>query len=153
VNAAEVAFAEWAASEGWTATKNGWPDFMCRRGDELMAVEVKWSDGLSPFQVAACDMLARHGIPVFVWSPGGPLMPYANEDMRPSDAYRLGLAHDHLLAENIRLEYELREMLEDLRYLYFRAVSTGDRTPTVREIATRHPEWSGVRRKRRRKVA
>lgn len=70
-NPAERAFRELAESEGWDVTKRGWPDFICRRNGELMAVEVKdGSDGLSHQQYETISDLRRAGIPTFVWTPG-----------------------------------------------------------------------------------
>lgn len=68
-NHAEREFARWAESRGWRVTKRGWPDFICRRGGELMCVEVKYSDGLSWAQQQTATDLAARGIPVFVWRP------------------------------------------------------------------------------------
>jgi hypothetical protein len=67
---AEQQFAEWAESEGWTVSKRGWPDFMCRRGEERMAVEVKaGKDGLRAEQIAAISDLLDAGMPTFMWTP------------------------------------------------------------------------------------
>jgi hypothetical protein len=80
---AELLFAEWAQAQGWQVTKRGWPDFICRRGEDLMCVEVKdGSDCLSAWQQQTAADLAARGIPVFEWRrPGerdaedGPLRP------------------------------------------------------------------------------
>lgn len=70
-NVIEQQFRELAEAEGWDVTKRGWPDFLCRRNGELMAVEVKGPhDGLSAEQYEAISDLRRAGIPTFVWSPG-----------------------------------------------------------------------------------
>lgn len=107
-NAAEDAFAIWAAEHGWVVTKRGWPDFLCFRSDEIMAVEVKWSDTLSRFQERACLMLAAHGIPTFVWSPPGPLEPFeivpgAVDVAEAQDSYWLA-------KENLRLRDEIARL-------------------------------------------
>jgi hypothetical protein len=66
----EQAFREMAEAKGWDVTKRGWPDFLCRRNGELMAVEVKGPrDGLSPQQYETISDLRRVGIPTFVWGP------------------------------------------------------------------------------------
>lgn len=66
----EAEFAVWAIAQGWRVTKRGWPDFICRRGDELMAVEVKGgNDGLSAHQSDAIRDLRRAGFPTFLWTP------------------------------------------------------------------------------------
>ncbi len=66
----EADFAAWAIAEGWKVTKRGWPDFICRRSGEVMAVEVKGgNDGLSsPQHAAICDLRAL-GMPTYVWTP------------------------------------------------------------------------------------
>lgn len=69
-NPAEQSFRQLAEAEGWDVTKRGWPDFLCRRNGELMAVEVKdGNDGLSPQQYETISDLRRAGIPTFVWAP------------------------------------------------------------------------------------
>jgi hypothetical protein len=69
-NPHEDAFAQWAIEQGWTVTKKGWPDFMCRRGDEIMAVEVKGGkDFVRPEQFDTIRDLRAVGFPTFVWSP------------------------------------------------------------------------------------
>jgi hypothetical protein len=65
---AENEFRKWAESYGWRVTKKGWPDFMCRRGTEIMAVEVKWSDWLSEAQEEMLIDLHNAGIATFVWT-------------------------------------------------------------------------------------
>lgn len=67
---AERAFAAWARSEGWTVTKRGWPDFMCRRNGQVMAVEVKTGqDVVSADQSETIADLRAAGLPVWIWSP------------------------------------------------------------------------------------
>lgn len=66
-NRAETEFAVWAHAQGWAVTKRGWPDFICRRGSEIMCVEVKESTGLSHYQTATATDLAAHGLPTYVW--------------------------------------------------------------------------------------
>lgn len=66
----ERQFAEKMLAEGWDVTKRGWPDFICRRNGELMAVEVKGPhDGLSRQQYETIADLRRAGIPTYVWGP------------------------------------------------------------------------------------
>lgn len=70
LNPHESAFQHWAESEGWSVTKRGWPDFICRRNGELMAVEVKGGkDGLRSEQIAAMRDLQDAGIPTYMWMP------------------------------------------------------------------------------------
>ena len=67
----EALFAEWAESNGWHVTKRGWPDFICRRNGEIMAVEVKGgNDDISPEQVDTLDNLSAAGVPTFVYHHG-----------------------------------------------------------------------------------
>lgn len=69
-NPHEFAFYSWAVSQGWQVTKQGWPDFICRRGDEVMAVEVKGgNDGVSSYQWATLKDLRLAGLPAFLWTP------------------------------------------------------------------------------------
>ena len=67
----ETLFREWAESQGWDVTKRGWPDFICRRGKEVMAVEVKGgNDNISPEQIDTLDNLSAAGVPTFVYHHG-----------------------------------------------------------------------------------
>lgn len=69
MNLTEAAFVLWAEAEGWKVTKRGWPDFICRRGDEVMAVEVKGHhDWMRPEQWAAVKDLRMVGLPTFLWT-------------------------------------------------------------------------------------
>jgi hypothetical protein len=74
-NQAEAQFARWAQEQGWKVTKRGWPDFICRRGVERMAVEVKHTDDLSEPQRAAIIDLSAGPLPCFVWRPPSPRRP------------------------------------------------------------------------------
>lgn len=66
----EREFAAKMLAEGWDVTKRGWPDFLCRRNGELMAVEVKGPrDGLSRQQWETITDLRAAGIPTYVWGP------------------------------------------------------------------------------------
>lgn len=68
-NPHELAFYSWAVSQGWQVTKQGWPDFICRRRGEVMAVEVKGGkDFVRPEQWAAIYDLRKAGLPTFVWT-------------------------------------------------------------------------------------
>lgn len=76
MNKTEEEFAKQAALDGWIVTKRGWPDFICRRGLQVMAVEVKEKDWLSPEQDAAMRDLAVVGLATFVWTKKGGFRPY-----------------------------------------------------------------------------
>lgn len=66
----ERQFAEKMLAEGWDVTKRGWPDFICRRNGEMMAVEVKGPhDGLTSYQYETIRDLRAAGIPTYVWGP------------------------------------------------------------------------------------
>lgn len=107
---AEQQFADWAQSQGWTVSKRGWPDFICRRGDELMAVEVKAGhDGLRPEQIDAIRDLKRAGFPTFLWTP----------ELGLSEVYGTPLTESvpSLLAEIARLHRIIRGLTESPRPL------------------------------------
>jgi hypothetical protein len=159
MNDAEAAFAAWAESNGWTVSKRGWPDFICVRGPEIMAVEVKWSDNLSPEQERACAMLATHGIPTFVWSPPGPLDRVGIEaDDVAHQAYLLGLelaaaraeiktwreraGADRVAASSALAAVldERDQLLSDVRFLARRASRERDRTPRLRALLRRYAD-------------
>ncbi len=74
-NPAEAEFFDGAASAGWLLTKRGWPDFFLKRGEDVVAVEVKPADsrGLRREQVRVLAALSEAGIPCAVWSPDGGL--------------------------------------------------------------------------------
>ena len=149
-NAAERAFEAWAIAEGWSVTKRGWPDFLCYREGEAMAVEVKFSDNLSTQQRDACRLLSAHGIPTFIWSPPGPLDPFA--EVEAPDAYALTIENDRLRTENELLRAAaaddhfraagLRETIaglhRDLVYVLRQAEYIQHRPNRLREIMRRH---------------
>lgn len=74
-NPAEAEFFDGAAGAGWLLTKRGWPDFFLKRGEDVVAVEVKpaSSRGLRREQVRVLAALSGAGIPCAVWSPDGGL--------------------------------------------------------------------------------
>jgi hypothetical protein len=74
-NAAEAEFFDGAAGAGWLLTKRGWPDFFLKRGEDVIAVEVKPADsrGLRREQARVLAALSEAGIPCGIWSPDGGL--------------------------------------------------------------------------------
>ena len=120
-NKTEAEFERKAALDGWIVTKRGWPDFICRRGLEVMAVEVKESDWLSAEQEATMKDLYVVGIKTLVWTRGGfqafpaqPIdhMPSRLELMRENDALlkKIEKLEDHqaTLREKLRLSERIR---------------------------------------------
>jgi hypothetical protein len=106
VSNAEADFALWATGEGWSVTKRGWPDFLCRRDDAVIAVEVKdGNDGLSAEQHTALTDLNRAGIPTYLWTRHTGLRPYPK---MPSAESLHGLA-----LRVLELEAQLRTVIED----------------------------------------
>lgn len=69
-NKREALFAAKATTAGWAVTHNGWPDFLCWRGDQIAFVEVK-PDGqeLRYHQAIVMHRLVSLGLPCYVWSP------------------------------------------------------------------------------------
>lgn len=72
----EMEFIEWAQAQGWHVTKNGWPDFFCRRDGKVMLVEVKDRTTLTAEQADTLADLDAHGFDTFVWTPVDGLMRY-----------------------------------------------------------------------------
>lgn len=149
-NREEAVFREWATSEGWSVTKRGWPDFICRRGPAVMCVEVKDSDDLSSSQRATAGDLAAHGIPVYVWRapratrPGrtlepvtAPVPPLSGDDLTDSLRARVADLEGRVGSLSWRLESLRRRraqewaesdaaakrLTDDLGYLLRRAES------------------------------
>lgn len=121
-NEAERQFAAWAIEQGWSITKRGWPDFICRRGQEMMCVEVKsGSDHLSHAQQATASDLAAHGIPCFEWRPpncwdetDGVLKPVFETDRLVSDEHlSLRQACDRLATLNTGLALRVDSAARD----------------------------------------
>ena len=57
-------------NKGWTVLQNGWPDFLCIKNKQILAVEVKnHGDKLSPRQVRLLSALSEK-IPVQTAHPG-----------------------------------------------------------------------------------
>ena len=68
----EDAFADYIKKQGWDANKNGFPDFICTKGNEIIFVEVKASchQRLARHQVKTINILKRFfNISIFRWSP------------------------------------------------------------------------------------
>lgn len=94
-NEKEQALATLAESKGWKVSKRGWPDFMCWRGEEFIAVEVKprRRDGKEGFlllkreQARCMDFLTRAGIRCYV-SDGLTLEPYDRAKHAPESRRR-----------------------------------------------------------------
>jgi len=74
-NAAEAQFFDAAVNAGWVLTKRGWPDFFLKRGEDVVAVEVKPSNSraLRREQARVLAALSAAGIPCAIWSPDGGL--------------------------------------------------------------------------------
>lgn len=69
-NKTERLFKELAEANGWEATKRGYPDFICYRGDELVFVEVKSMTGkLTIGQEKFRKEMTKRGIKCLVWRP------------------------------------------------------------------------------------
>ncbi|HEY82226.1 MAG TPA: hypothetical protein G4O01_02935 [Dehalococcoidia bacterium] len=70
-NPAEAMLYNLLKAEGWEVTKAGYPDFICRRGDEVMLVEVKPDKNhrLKRRQSEAMKALAKQGVKCLRWSP------------------------------------------------------------------------------------
>lgn len=86
LNKAENAFKEYAKSNGWVASKQGWPDFILfdKKDKPIGVVEVKLKKSHRDFiegrpslattkrlkhQKAVRDFLISHGIQVRIWTP------------------------------------------------------------------------------------
>lgn len=70
-NLAENQFVQAARAQGWIVSKRGYPDFICRRGDNVMLVEVKKTKGqrLKRSQDFIMNYLAAHGVKCYKWTP------------------------------------------------------------------------------------
>jgi len=70
-NKAEQIFAEKARLDGWRVTKQGYPDFICYKGRDIMLVEVKQTKyhRLKRGQRKFMNTAARHGLRCYKWSP------------------------------------------------------------------------------------
>lgn len=152
MNQAEVEFECWAVAQGWHVTKRGWPDFICRRlPDEIMCVEVKYTDGLSVYQRETAVDLAVRGIPAYVWHLQDRVLTPVSEVTRlisdeqltereaihhlgqkialleansrtASAAWRdIQAKNQRLLAERAAEKAELARVMDDLGYLLRRA--------------------------------
>ena len=70
-NAPEAQVARSLEDDGWQVLKNGWPDFLAIKGNEVRLIEVKPSGSrrLSPRQQMMANALHRaFGVTVEVWS-------------------------------------------------------------------------------------
>jgi hypothetical protein len=143
-NSAEAQFAQWASTEGWQVTKRGWPDFICRRGVERMAVEVKHTDDLSEPQRSAIIDLSAGPVPCYVWRPPSPRRPQRGQleeackvrrmmsEKRLSE-FQIAATFADLLAEAEARAAELAEQLEQRDDL-IRSMRERRRAPVVAPV-------------------
>lgn len=56
---------------GYTVIKSGYPDLFCFRDDGIVLIEVKprGGDRLKTNQNIILNLLSRHGVPCYKWSP------------------------------------------------------------------------------------
>lgn len=67
MTAADDAMATEWREKGWDVIRDGFPDMLCERDGEIIAVEIKRSgDYLRPNQEACAAFLQKAGIPYFV---------------------------------------------------------------------------------------
>ena len=68
-NASEQAFAVEARKNGWAVTKQGYPDFICYKGDDIMLVEVKnGNHRLKTSQYKFMNKVSSKGIRCYKWT-------------------------------------------------------------------------------------
>jgi hypothetical protein len=84
-NLAETAFIEWAHQQGWELASNGWPDFLCSLGPDVVAVEVKDSKmperQLSDEQRGVMRLLEHAGVKCYVWAPQTGLRRFGKQEL------------------------------------------------------------------------
>ena len=70
---------------GWQVTKQGYPDFACFKGNELIFVEVKpkATSRLKRSQRKMMGMLTRNGIECFTWTSSGGFNKFNKLDVYP----------------------------------------------------------------------
>jgi hypothetical protein len=142
---AELAFALWAEAVGWVVTKRGWPDFICYREKQLMAVEVKaGKDGLRVEQVNALSALNRAGIPTYVWTRESGLRPFPGP-IQDVSLYALEAQFGEMqrqlssvLRERDHLQSEVDRLVEANRKLTNSLRQELDRATRWKRIATGH---------------
>ena len=67
---AEAEFKKQAISKGWNVLKNGWPDYLIYKDNEIAFVEVKdKGDQLRPSQIEMLNLLSKFGFKCFTWRP------------------------------------------------------------------------------------
>ena len=67
---AEHRFKQQAIDKGWKVLKNGWPDYLIYKDNEIAFVEVKdGSDRLRPNQIEMLKLLSKFGLKCFTWRP------------------------------------------------------------------------------------
>ena len=78
MNRAEERFLQEALKADWDATKQGWPDFICFKGDDVICVEVKTTENnpLRPEQIRVMNFLSSKGIKCFKYSLDGKMQPW-----------------------------------------------------------------------------
>ena len=68
--AAEAKFKCEAIKKGWKVLRNGWPDYLIYKDDQIAFVEVKdKGDWLKPNQIEMLSLLSKFGLKCFTWRP------------------------------------------------------------------------------------
>lgn len=86
-SAAEDKFTKEITKKGWKTIRNGWPDFLIYKDNEIAFVEVKRdgkSDKLKRNQVQMLTLLTKAGFKCYVWKPNRGLILF-----NPNDLYYL----------------------------------------------------------------
>lgn len=70
LNDAEKEFKKKATDKGWNVIKNGWPDFLIYKDNEIRFIEVKnGKDKLREDQIKMLKTLTKYGLKCYTWHP------------------------------------------------------------------------------------
>ena len=80
-NKSEVSFMENMVKHDWKILTKGYPDFICVKNHELIAVEVKPRRGvyLKESQHEVMSLFSKHGIKCYRWNPDDGFIPFSND--------------------------------------------------------------------------
>lgn len=97
MNAYELWLKQKLEEKGWTVLRNGWPDFLCFKGDLFKPTEVLAVEGKRGTQLLTYDQLQIHTI---LRAAGVPCEVLRPSDVRPDNQLRIALAHEYYKRSN-----------------------------------------------------
>lgn len=117
----EQQLADKMMAEGWEVYRKGYPDFLCRKDDTIIAIEVKPNTNinLEPHQITMMGLLKSLGVECYRWSPGSEISQNLNST-KPKPISIEGVASNtryqelkvKVCSDMVKMETDMLEMWE-----------------------------------------